>query len=307
MDVVLVGAGPVGIAAAQAALDDDVGRRMVAVVDRDERAAAEGAAILGGTHGTSVDGLPAGDPGSVALLAFSSNTDETVPVARTLMENGFHVVTTCEQLADPDSQLAASLDRLARSVERCIVVTGANPGFAMDRLPVFVAAACRSVTSVEVRRVVDTSRRRGPLVTKTGRGLTSEDFDLRAADGAVGHVGLVESARLVAAGLGWDPGAPVTESLDPVLDGAFVSGIHQMAILRDGARTVTLDLTMAWRAPDPSDTLIIEGQPSLRLVIPGGYHGDHGTTAQVVAGMRMCLTMEPGLHLPIDLPVTPHR
>ena len=307
MDVVLVGAGPVGIAAAQAAIDSGVGRRMVAVVDRDEGAAAEGKRILGGTARESVEGLPPGDRRSVALLAISSSTEATVPVARALMDNGYHVVTTCEDLADPESQLAESLDRLARSVDRSIVITGANPGFAMDRLPVLLASASRNVASVEVRRVVDTSTRRGPLVAKTGKGLTSDDFDARVAGGTVGHVGLVASARLVAAGLGWDAGGDATEQIDPVLDGSFVGGIHQTVRLTSRQGTVTLELTMAWRASDPSDTIIIDGDPPMRVVIPGGYHGDQGTSAQVVAGMRACLSMPAGLHLPIDLPVSPYR
>jgi 4-hydroxy-tetrahydrodipicolinate reductase len=307
MDLVLVGAGPVGIAAARAALDDGVARRMVAVVDRDQGAAGEGARILGGRPLDSVEGLPAGDARSAAILAFSSRGEQTVPVARALVDNGFHVVTTCEQLADPTSQITESLDRLARSAERSIVVTGANPGFAMDRLPVLLASACRNVTSVEVRRVVDTATRRGPLLSKTGRGLTTDDFDRRVAEGAVGHVGLVASARLVAAGLGWDPSGEAEEQIDPVLDGAFVSGIHQTVRVSSTEGTVNLELTMAWHTPDASDTVIIEGEPPLRVVIPGGYHGDLGTSAQVVAGMRACLAMAPGIHLPIDLPVSPHR
>jgi len=307
MDVVLVGAGPVGIAAAQAALDDGVARRMVAVVDRDPGAAAEGARILGTRAAGSVDDLAPGDRRSAALLTFSSRAESTTPVARSVVDRGYHVVTTCEQLAAPDGQMAESLDRMARAADRSVVVTGANPGFAMDRLPVLAATACRNVSSIEVRRVVDTSTRRGPLVAKTGRGLTSTDFDRMVGEGAIGHVGLAESARLVAAGMGWDAQGPVEERIDPVLDGAFVSGIHQTARLVTGGRTVLLDLTMAWKVSDPSDTIVIGAEPPLRLVIPGGYHGDLGTAAQVVAGMRMCLVVEPGLHLPIDLPVTPHR
>ena len=57
MRLVLVGAGPVGRAAAMAAANDGVADRIVAVVDPDDRARAEAGAELGAEGFASVADL----------------------------------------------------------------------------------------------------------------------------------------------------------------------------------------------------------------------------------------------------------
>lgn len=306
MDLVLIGAGPVGLAAATAALQDAAATRVRAIVDHDEVARTSATGHLGGTALPSADELPRAEDTICALVAFSSRAEPSARMARDLVDLGYHVITTCEELASPDPQLADGLDRAAKAAGRSIIATGANPGFAMDRLPVVVASASRKVRHLEVRRVVNTAHRRDSLVRKTGRGLTSEAFDDAVREGKVGHVGLPESARQIAVGLGWPWDGPVTETLDPVIDGSFVSGTHQTAQLITENGSVVLDLVMAWEPSDASDTIIIEGEPPVRLVIQGGYHGDHGTTAQLLAAIRVVDALPPGFHRPVDLPVNTH-
>src|SRR5262249_57422487 len=73
----------------------------------------------------------------------------------------------------------------------------------MDRLPLALAATMVRVDRVQVRRVVDASKRRGPLQTKVGNGITPEEFHANVKAGKMGHVGLPESVALIAPGLGW--------------------------------------------------------------------------------------------------------
>lgn len=49
---------------------------------------------------------------------------------------------------------------------------GVNPGFVMDSLVVYLAAACLEVESVRVKRVVNSSLRRKQLQLKVGAGLS---------------------------------------------------------------------------------------------------------------------------------------
>jgi hypothetical protein len=53
----------------------------------------------------------------------------------------------------------------------------------------------------------------------------------------------------------------------------------------------------------PGDTIVVHGVPPLRLEIPGGYHGDDGTSAQVVNAIGRHTDLAPGFYGPIDVPL----
>lgn len=302
--LILLGAGSVGVAAARAAREAGL-VEVVAVVDPDEAARHSAARELAADGYLAVHDVPSADL-EVGLVAFSSRADAVAPAARRLLEKGCHVVTTCEELADPAPQLRTALDEAARIAERCIVATGANPGFVMDRLPLLLATASCNVTRVEVVRRVDTSSRRGPLVAKSGRGLDVTEFAAGVAEGRIGHVGLEECARSVADGLGWDD--PTMEAAtEPVLDqSGAVAGLRQTVRLAAPGGEVVLDLTMAWGA-EAADVVTVTGEPPLRAEIHGGYHGDLGTTANVVTALRRLQDLPPGFYRPIDLPLSVRR
>ena len=308
MRLVLVGAGPVGRAAAAAAVADCVVESVIGVVDPDEAARRAASAELGDAPGyPDLGSLPPGRQGDAAIVAFTSSGEASAAAIVELLSLGYHAVTTCEELADPGPHVRRGIETSAHSDGRIVVATGANPGFVMDRLAVVAGQASRGVRSVAIQRVVDTSDRRATLVAKTGHGLTPDEFAAGVAERRLGHVGMLESARLVADGLGWTvQGA--TESIDPVLEDGRVAGLHQVARLHttDG-RTVTLDLVMAWRAPDPHDEVVIDGEPPIRVRVEGGYHGDQGTTASVVRAVGLLPHLAPGFYRPIDLPLRPLR
>jgi 2,4-diaminopentanoate dehydrogenase len=301
--LVMIGAGPVAMAAASAALEDGAATSVVAVTDPADPARRDAVARLGGTPYKSVYELPPG-VGDLAIVAFSSRAGPVAPVAVRAMELGCHVVTTCEELADPTPSMRTELARKATATGRSLVVAGANPGFVMDRLLLALADGCRDIRSVQVVRRLDSSTRRRPLVAKTGYGLTTEAFESGVLSGAVGHIGLEASARLVAEGLGWTV-ERVDGSIQPVIGReGLVAGQHQLLQLScQGGRSVSLELTMAWGLPNPSDRIRLEGALGLDVEIVGGYPGDEGTTAQIVKVLANIGELAPGFYRPIDLPL----
>jgi 4-hydroxy-tetrahydrodipicolinate reductase len=280
-----------------------------AVVDPDEEARLGAAAefnVLGFRTATE---LPQAGPGDVAVIAFSSSVEPTVDAIVDVLERGYHAVTTCEDLAFAPSAVADRLEDLAVQRHRVIAVTGANPGFVMDRLPIACAHASWAVRRITVTRRLDTKYRRAPLVRKTGKGLTEAAFREGVASGDIGHRGLIQSAKAVTLAMGWPDGHEEV-TIDPVIDDhGLVAGLAQVARVDTGGRVVELSLVMAWGVENPSDTVEISGEPEFRLEIPGGFHGDTGTAALVANSVVMAPRLEPGYYDPGRLPlaVPPQR
>lgn len=309
--LVIVGAGPIGTWVAQAALADGAVDRIVAVVDPDEQARRELVAATGAPGFESTVGLPAAGAGDTALVAFASSAEKVAPVVIRLVSAGYNVVTTCEGLAWAPRHLWDALHTSARSDGKIIVVTGANPGFVMDRLPLLAAGASRAISRIEVTRRMDTSLRRPSLVAKSGRGLTHEQFSAGVLSGRVGHRGLDSSARLLARGLEW-PYKDVTVTIEPVVEGGLGDGdaeptiigaTHRARLSAGDGREIILNLVMAWGIDDEIDRIVIEGDPPITLEIPGGYPVDEGTAAQVVMALRRMSTLGPGFYRPTDIPL----
>src|SRR5206468_2564295 len=80
------------------------------------------------------------------------------------------------------------------------------PGFVMDKLALTLLGACRSARRVRVLRVVDASKRREPLQRKIGAGLSAAEFEEKTRTGRFGHIGLAESAHMLADAMGVPPG-----------------------------------------------------------------------------------------------------
>ncbi|MDX1692064.1 MAG: hypothetical protein R3290_13680, partial [Acidimicrobiia bacterium] len=251
--------------------------------------------------------MPPGTPGDAAIVTFTSQADAAAAEIVRLVAAGYHAVTSCEELAAPDRHLRLGIATSAHSDDRVVVATGVNPGFIMDRLPLVVARACRNVASVTVRRSVDISGRRDQLVTKSGRGMTPEEFAAGVRGRTVGKIGLIESARLLAEGLGWRV-QDVAQAIEPIVEDGTTAGLHQRTRLKtvDG-RSISLDLLLAWGLDDPHDELTIDGEPPLSLRIDGGVSDDEAAVAQMTAALEMLPRLDPGFYRPIDLPLTAER
>jgi 4-hydroxy-tetrahydrodipicolinate reductase len=302
VNVVIVGAGPIGSWGATAAVEDGVVAGVTGVVDPDQQAREELMDSTDAPGYASTVELPPAREGDRALVAFSSRADKVSPEILRLVSLGYNVVTTCEELAWAPHHVWDAMHTSARSSGRVIIVTGANPGFAMDRFPLMLATSARNVSRVRVERRVDSSHRRSSLVEKTGYHITPEAFAAGIPTGEIGHKGLDASARLIARGLLW-PYHDVSVDIEPVFEGNRIVGADHHAALNTGdGRTIDLFLTMAWGL-DPIDRVEIVGEPPITVTIEGGFPGDEGTTANVVAAMRRCTELAPGFYRPTDLPL----
>jgi 4-hydroxy-tetrahydrodipicolinate reductase len=289
MRVALVGLGPIGL---------DVGRALAARPELRLVAAVDTAPALVGQSLSShiVEASPelAIEPDLGAALARGADavalctSSRLARVAADLeiaIAAGAHVVSTCEQLAAPvaDAAIWAQLDERARAAGVTVLGVGVNPGLVMDRLVLQLAGAQVRTTAVRVERVVDAAKRRGPLRKKVGEGLSVAEFRVGAADGRIGHVGLAESAALIARGLGWTVES-YDERLEPVVavDGRC-RGIRQQGRAVVAAEDkIVLSLEMYVGAPDPHDRLVLDGDPPLDVRFTGGVQGDRGTVATVL-------------------------
>ncbi len=253
----------------------------------------------------------------VVIHATGSYLTKVLPELQAIVNARHSAVSTCEELAEPwaeQASLADELDRLAKEKRVSVVGTGINPGFAMDVLPLTLTAACQQVRRVRVRRVVDASRRRMQLQKKIGTGLSPAAFADLAAKREIRHVGLTESAALIARGLGWELDS-IQESIEPVLatrrivtdyftvEPRFVTGVKQTARgIQNREERISLELHMSVDAGESSDEVWIEGHPSLHSVVQG-IHGDLSTAAVVVNAARRIVAAPPGLLTMLDLPL----
>ncbi|MDQ7858810.1 MAG: dihydrodipicolinate reductase [Armatimonadota bacterium] len=301
LTLVSYGLGPIGLAIAGLALER--GHQIVGAVDIDPAKVGRDLGVLLGRQPIGVpvtaDAAEAlGRRPQVVLHSTQSRIPQVAGQIVACLEAGASVVSTCEELAFPWYRHAAVADRIdgvARSRGVAAVGVGVNPGFVMDLLPVVLTAPCRQVRAVRVVRVVDAGKRRLPLQRKVGAGMTRTEFEAGVAAGTLGHVGLGESAAMIADALRW-PLDDVTETIEPVVDGGRVTGLHQVARGRcAGREAITLDLTMAVGAPDPRDEIILDADPPIHVTAAGGIHGDVATCAIAVNAIPLVLSAPPGL------------
>jgi 4-hydroxy-tetrahydrodipicolinate reductase len=249
-----------------------------------------------------------------ACSKFADFCKQVDPIVRA----GISVVSSCEELIFPqlkNAALAEEFDTICRKSGARVVGTGVNPGFVMDVLPVCLTGVSRSVTSIEVDRVVNASTRRLPLQKKIGSGIDPDEFRRMFAEGRAGHAGLRESLALVAHAMQWKVGE-ISEHLEPMIAPhdiktqylevarGLTCGIHQHseASTADGKRIV-LDLKMYLEAADPHDAIRVEGDPSLNMRLAGGVAGDAATVAAVINAIPRLLNAAPGLRLMTELAV----
>ena len=234
------------------------------------------------------------------------------------IRSGASVVSSTEELPYPFDRhpaISSRIDAQAKEHGVAVLGTGVNPGYAMDVLALVATGVCTNVQSVTVRRIVDAGLRRQPLQNKVGAGITVEEFQRRYERGGFGHIGLVESLRLVMHGLGWLI-ETFSELLEPVIANSEVetpyvtvlpgrvAGIkHTAEAFMNGHCVVFMDLQMYVGADQPEDRVIVDGDPPINLVVEGGIFGDTATVAALVNGIPQVLSAAPGLRTVADMPV----
>lgn len=324
LKVAVAGLGPAGQAVARAVLQVPALKLV---------AAADPAPLHAGKDLGSVLGLPRrlkvkveGDPerfvkrvkADVAFVCTSSLLKDTRPQIAALLSRRIHVLTTCEELAWPVPARAAAmreLDRLAKRKKVALLATGVNPGFAMDAFALALTAPCARVRRISVTRVVDAAARRLPLQRRVGAGLSLGQFRRAVTEGTVRHVGLVESAHMIASALGWKL-ERVDETLEPAvaprdLDTEYLrvpagaaAGIRQaVRAYRGGELAISLDLQVYVGAEAPRDHVLVDGDPPVDATVAGGVNGEEATAAMLVNSLPRALAAPPGLLTVKDLPL----
>jgi 4-hydroxy-tetrahydrodipicolinate reductase len=321
--VVQMGLGPIGRAIA-ARVAADPGLRLVGAVDTDPALAGRDLGELLGGTGSGIEvrrAIPSGVAADVVMHATGSFLQDTESQLREILSHRLHVVSTCEELAYPfhrHPRLSAALHAAARDAGAVLLGTGVNPGFVMDKLVVTLMSACSAVERVRVERVVDAATRREPFQRKIGAGITPAEFDERKATGRFGHIGLAESAHMLADVMGAAGRRELRESLEPVMaekrirtdyltvEPGRVAGIHQtLSLASDGVPRVEMDMRMYVGAPRPRDAVRIDGSPSLTQEISSGVAGDAGTVNVAIDCAHLVGRLEPGLRTMLDVPLRP--
>jgi len=311
----------------------EVARRILEIPALKLVAAADPAPLHAGKDLGAVLGLPRrlrikveGNPdrffrrvrADLAVVCTTSSMKEVKPQILALVKHRIHVVTTCEELAFPvPSRLSAfrELDRQAKSRKVSVLAAGVNPGYAMDALALMLTAPCARVRRVSVTRVVDAAGRRLALQRRVGAGLNLGQFRRAVTEGTVRHVGLVESAHMIAAALGWKL-ERVDETLEPAiaprdLDTEYlripagsVAGIRQSARgYRGEEAAISLDLQVYVGAESPRDHILVDADPPVDATIAGGVTGDLAAAAIVVNSIPKLMAAPAGLLSTKDVPL----
>jgi hypothetical protein len=255
--------------------------------------------------------------GAVLLHATGSRLPHVMEQLLAAIRAGLSVVSTCEELSFPylkHPDLAHRLEREAKKAEVCVLGTGVNPGFVLDRLIATAGQVCGKVRHVTATRVVDARSRREALQRKIGAGLSEDEFVQLVEKDQIGHVGLTESAALCALGLGIECDdfeeeiVPMIADED-ILGAAFpvpkgrVAGICQTAVGLEGEQErVRLELTIAVGAENPRDQIAIESEPRIDLELKGGIAGDVATANVVVNAAPRMTSADRGLLTVLELP-----
>lgn len=257
-----------------------------------------------------------------ATTAFAREAYQQIAPA---VDAGMNVITICQELVYPRAEtvpLARDLDALAKAHGVSVLGIGVNPGFIMDVIPITLTGICWNVTRVHVRRVVDFSPYGPDEMRHIGAGRLPDGSISGVSDGTIGHIGLLESATMIAYAIGWSlddlsqSKIPIVSSIRRqtpfvIIKPGTVCGFKQSVIgIHSGSPVLELEM-IGLISPDPvidgvelGDWTRIEGEPSVECYIKGeiAQKGGLATAAIAVNMIPRVLNAPPGFHSVRDLP-----
>jgi len=315
-----MGLGPMGAKVCRLALEKDgmeiVGAIELANIGKDVGEVLDLGKALGVVLTDDLTTALASKP-DVALHTTVSSALKAYEQMAPIVKAGVNVVSTAEELAYTwitEPEMSAELDSLAKENNVTVLGTGVNPGFAMDTFPIVMTGVCHSVEHIRVARIQDARSRRLPFQKKIGAGLTTAGFAELKATGKLRHVGLRESADMIAASMGWVIDE-YSETIDPIIAKQDVSsdfitvkagqaaGVEQISIVKmNGKEIMRMEFQAYLGAPESHDTVYITGTPNLEAKVKGGVHGDLATAAMAVNSIPRVINAPPGLITMKDLP-----
>jgi len=319
--VIQYGLGPIGCATARL-IAERASLELVGAVDIDPaKIGRDVGELIGLDHPLGIQArgrlAEVGAAADVVVHTTNSYFDLFADQVLEILAAGFDVVSTSEELSFPwinNPDQAATVDAAARRASKTVLGTGVNPGFLMDSLPLFITSISQRVDHIEVTRVVNASKRRGPFQAKIGSGMTVDEFRTKMAEGRMGHVGLSESTTMLFDTLGKKL-VRFENSIEPVVADrpvrtAFfdvppgkVRGLHQTGhAYSDDGEFVSLTFRAALDEEPDGDTITITGRPDLTVKLQG-TNGDLATVAMAVNAIRRTKEARPGLVTMRDLPI----
>lgn len=323
------GLGSIGVEAVRLAMMRDDFEVVAAIDTHPARAGKDLATILGLEDSPGV--TVTYDPESVlrhaaadlVLHSTSASLTSAFPELMQITAAGKNVISNCPGLAFPwvhYPEIAQKLDQQARQAGTCILAAGVGPGFIADIIPMLLTLACQQVKSLRIRRVVNVADRLLEMREQTGIGLSQEGFKRAVDSGLIGLTGGRESAALLADTLGWRID-DLRETLEPfvaddriktddlAVDKGYVSGLKQRTIgLVGGNEVIAIEMETRLEPADPKDEIIIDGQPPLHMVIPGGIKTEAASAALMInCAPAVVRGQHRGLVSMRDLPIAPYR
>ncbi|MCB0309515.1 MAG: hypothetical protein KDD48_09100 [Bdellovibrionales bacterium] len=309
--LILIGFGPVGqILCSQILQRPNI--QLVGVVDSDQNK-------IGQSISNFIEGAPkdiavvenlsqVSQIPDVACLATSSHLVQIFDSLKECAERNINVVSTCEELIFPwrhHQELATQIDRLGTAHNISILGTGVNPGFLMDYLPIALSGLCANVESIQIERIQNAQTRRRPFQNKIGAGLKRTEFEQQKQLGRLGHIGLKESADMIAYAMNWTL-TKFEETFEPLMDDRddLVSGIRQTYVgIFQNAEKIKLTFSASLNENNPRDHFIFNAKPNFELTIPGAIQGDIGTTSIILNAANKIVHAKAGLRTMLDMPV----
>ena len=305
--VVLCGMGAMGTEILKHLLER--GHTVVGVIDADPAKAGKTVAELTGlplgvrVH-QSVQSAPLADA-EVAVFAARSRVEDVAGDIAHLLSAGLDVVTDTEEMVYPSyagGVEAGKLDAIAKEKGVTLVGVGVNPGFLMDWVPAVIASASKNPARIHVVHSVDVSRMRQALQRKVGVGLNRTKFEKDLAEKELGHIGLTESAHLIALSLGREL-QDASEGTFPVLGSEdYVMGVRQFAEGKAGDCVIRLDLEITTTSAD-FDVIEVTGDPVIKVRFERGVFAESATVAMVVHAVERIARAQAGLITVLDLPL----
>jgi len=318
LKVVQFGLGSLGLEIVKA-MQKKKGLELIGAVDIDASKMGKDVGMLAldkriGISVNSIDAALKARP-DIVLHATTSYLDDAYDQIAAIVAKGISVVSTCEQLvypytSDANIRLAKKLDSLTKKHDASILGVGVNPGFVMDSLVLALTGLCSNIEQIRVERVVDVAKRRKALQEKMCLGLALQEFE--RVKRKVGHVGLLESAKMVCDTL--QVKASFTSSIRPVvanrafrsydvaIEQGHIAGLeHRLVGKSKNAKFIEMILYMFAGASE-FDLIEIEGTPPIS-VRTNGIQGDQATIALLLNYIPIVMNARSGLLTVRDLPL----
>lgn len=262
---------------------------------------------------------------------------------RTLLEAGIDVVGSAPgTLQFPwgtlPPQVIEKVEESALAGGATVYVTGVDPGFASDLVPLALASTCQRVDQIRCYELADYATYDGAEVMfdLMGFGQPMDTTPMLFLPGVLGFA-WGTAIRMMAAGLGleidevvehWEA-EPAPESYDiaagRIEEGTIAALKFSITGLVDGKAVIVVehvtrtrdDLRPDWARPVSGGgayRVEITGEPSYVVdIVPSSEHGDHNHAAIVAACGRIVNAIPdvrasaPGIRTTLDLPLTLRR